>query len=259
MSALHDVYLNNILAAQPKESVKSYPVDCNKVEKFADGVILLNPAIEANRGFQLKEAESECNFDRQPKLMHIISSDGDLATKTFFPIGQWLDLTLTWNQEKLDLNVRGKELDIRESELDINTIGNLEHFRTGYLKRSEDKKSWTYSRCNKETTEDLKGCGITNKKALKNHFPYVDSSPLSFIKTDANFIEDHNDIFNCKVLSYITTIIHETQSDNQSFQNEMVAFGRKYSENRSQSLSNCGIDSFDFGKCFNSQLKDFCE
>lgn len=259
MSALHDVYLNNILAAQPKVNIKSYPVNCNKVEKFADGVVLLNPAIEANRGFQLKEAVSECNFGRQPKLMHVISSDGDSATKTFFPIGQWLNVTISRDQEDLDLDVRGKQIDISENELDINTIGNLQHFRTGYLKSAEGGESWVYRRCNNDSEEGLKDCGITSKRALKNHFPYVASSPLSFIKTDAHFIKNHTDIFNCKVQSYLTTIMHETQAVDHGAQYETIFPKKKYSENRSQRLAGCGINNFNFGQCFNSQLRDFCK
>ena len=259
MSALHDVYLNNILAAQRnRTSIDDLSV-CEKVEKFADGVVLLNPALEANRGFQLKEAALECDFAKQPKLMHIISSDGDSATKYYFPIGQYLKTTLTWNQELLKQKVRGKDIEIHERDLDTITVGNLQHFRSGYLTQNKDKKSWSYARCDEETPEALDKCGITNKKALKNHLPYLANSPLSFIKTDDNFIENHNDVFNCKVQSYLTAIMLETQSVDHGFVTANFDQPRsKSAPYRSQTVKNCGLESFDFRSCFNNQLKVYC-
>ena len=106
LSALHDVFTDN-LASSYQSNENGVKHACTKTSRFADGVILLNPAIEANKAMQIKELASGCQFsNKQAKLLHVISSEADIATNYAFPIGQWLDLALTWNQEDLPRTVR---------------------------------------------------------------------------------------------------------------------------------------------------------
>jgi hypothetical protein len=209
--------------------------------------VLLNPAIEANLIFPIKELASNCQFgDNQPRIMHVISSDADVATKWAFPAGQWLDLILTANQDELDRTIAGQELKINENHLDMQTVGNLELFRTGYFKKgSEVGYDWTYSSC----SDSLEGCELKSQFQIDNHIPVKSNNPIVFLKTDGAFMSGHNDVFNCAVKSYVSTIVIENQAR---------VGGNKPN---TQQMTGCEFNSAkdlknnDFGKCFTSQLK----
>ena len=126
----------------------------------------------------------------------------------------------------------------------MNTIGNYENFRTGRLENDqEDSERWKYLSCK----TDQKKCRVDD---VANHFPVLDNNPLSFIQTDKHFIKDHNDVFNCNVQSYITAIMLETQSVDKgySINNRM---------NKSQQVPQCNFNNFNFGQCFQNQLKSY--
>ena len=116
---------------------------------FGHGVVLLNPAIEANEVFQLKELVAEtCFVASQPRLMHVISSDADVATNKAFRIGQWLGVNLSWRQATLTRGFNGTEVQFQESDLDTITVGNFTPFQTGQLDRSNSTDSgWDYRSC----------------------------------------------------------------------------------------------------------------
>jgi len=219
LSALHDVLLADLVAANPLLYRES--PECQKIKRFADALVLLNPAIEANRAILLKEAAARCQFNKdQPKLMHVLSSDGDNATQIFFPIGQYANLTATLSPKKLKRTVNGKEIILDERMA--------------------------------ECKDDLVACGVTKQKKQDNHFPVNDNDPLSFIKTDKNFIKNHNDVFGCYVQSYITAIIFETQALDKGYRSA------KYQETeKSETIEGCNHLDFDFKQCFNNQLEDY--
>jgi len=66
----------------------------------------------------------------QIPLMHVLSTDGDTATKMAFPLGQKLGL-LMWQKADLKRRYGGIDRTISEHDLDTTTIGNLTAFRTG--------------------------------------------------------------------------------------------------------------------------------
>jgi len=245
LSAMHDVLLNDLVSARPVDF--SDEVQCKKIKRFADALVLLNPAIEANKAILLKEAAARCNFtDSQAKLLHVLSSDGDRATKVFFPIGQYADITKTLSPKKLSRVVGGKDVIIDERLLNVTTVGNLEQFRTGYLSYDKSNNDWRLANCK----DGLEQCGVTRAKRQKNHFPIKENDPLSFIKTDKHFIKDHNDVFGCYVQSYISAVIFETQA---------IDKGYKQTSSSTQANENmaCNHLDFDFKRCFNNQLEDY--
>ena len=65
LSALHDVLLKDLVAANP--SFSGEPIECNKINRFADALILLNPAIEANKVVLLKVI-----FRGSPSILFIV-------------------------------------------------------------------------------------------------------------------------------------------------------------------------------------------
>lgn len=136
-SALHDVLLYKMVAAENGEPLVP----------FGNGVVLLNPALEANQGLLLKESSMRLGAagKRMPSLMHVISSRADMPTNLAFPIGQFFGITMTWDQgflersyeEMLKLPGRKRMLMLSEREMDETTIGNYSPFFTGSIGDSE--------------------------------------------------------------------------------------------------------------------------
>jgi hypothetical protein len=80
----------NACNATPRAFKKVCEEGCFKTQAFADSIVLLNPAVEANEMLQLKEMvqEQRCYAPAQPKLLHILSSSSDMANNWLFPLGQ---------------------------------------------------------------------------------------------------------------------------------------------------------------------------
>lgn len=249
LSAIHDVLLNEIIAsAEGKRSEQA--VACRKIARFADSVLLLNPAIEANRIILLREAASRCKFSEdQPSLLKVLSSDGDFATHVFFPIGQYANITSTITPNKLKRSTQGREIVLDEKLLDVTTAGNLQQIRTGYLGYDKETNAWRLDSCQEHPQE----CGITRPDKQKNHYPVHANDPLKFIKTDRNFIENHSDVFNCYVQSFITAGVRETQAVERGFR----AIAADRGETESNTPAGCSAQKFDFKQCFNNQLDEY--
>jgi len=250
LSALHDVLLKDLIDANP--STSEGPNRCQKIRRFADALILLNPAIEANRAILLKEAAARCIFDNdQPKLMHVLSSDGDIATRVFFPVGQTLNVTSTPGAKKLVRRVNGKDIILDEDNLDRITVGNLPQLRTGFLSYNNDQAQWMLADCR----DNLEACGVVKPGQQANHFPTHPHDPLAFIKTDKHFIKNHNDVFGCYAQSFISTIILETQAlDSRARRSSK---GKGISPEASESVESCDSRGFDFRPCFGHQLENY--
>jgi len=247
LSALHDVLLNDLI--QANTSLDEGPNPCNNIHRYADGIILLNPAIEANKVILLKEASSRCLFDKsQPKLMHVLSSDGDRATQFFFPLGQYINLTSTIGPKKLDRTVMGKKVVLDERTLGITTIGNIGQLRTSYLSYDKKAQEFVFDSCR----DGLDNCRVKKAKHRDNYFKTDLNDPLSFIKTDNNFIKNHNDVFGCYTQSYITAVIFETQATDKGYRDN-----KNKSAVKNQEIKGCDHLDFNFKRCFNRQLDDY--
>lgn len=246
LSAMHDVLLNNLIAAtagQRASQDSTQRVKCKNIKRFADGIFLVNPAIEANKVVLLKEAAGRCQFPPdQASLIRILSTDADTATKLFFPAGQYLNLTNTLSPKKLNRTIDGKELVLDERKLDRTTAGNLPDFRTALLTYTPAARSWEMTSCKDRASE----CGA--KKS--DHFPIADHDPIEFIYTDKYFMKDHNDMFGCPVRSFITASIQEIQSASPALQK------RKQEDATGPELGGCNSLKFDFQRCLNSQMDE---
>jgi hypothetical protein len=203
LAALSEILLERVVSGIPTEDDDR----CVVTRSFGHGVVLLNPAIEANEVLQLKELVAEtCFGPRQIRLMHVISSDADVATNQFFRIGQQLGVNPTWKQTELYREFDGKRLLFQETDLDTITVGSFKSFQTGQLDRSEtDPSGWIYRSCVAERFDCLE------EADRKQHIPVEHNEPLAFIQTDVNFIADHNDVFNDNVTAYLAAIIAEAR------------------------------------------------
>ena len=128
LSGLNEILLQRILASKYKNNGDTDKP--NEIDYFADGVVLVNPAIEAGQIFQTYENAMELNLDEENRrsLITIITSEDDKATRFLFPIGQTLDTIFTKQEE---LERKYPPYKISEFDLDTTTIGHYKPFHTG--------------------------------------------------------------------------------------------------------------------------------
>lgn len=157
LTAMNEILLERVVSAEPKPKEECEHEDgandsctsCWRTRPFGHGVVLLNPAIEANEALQLKELVATRCFTRsQARLLHVISSDADQATHSAFRIGQFFGVNLRWRQTILKRTFGETRLPLRETELDTITVGNFLPFQTGRLQLNESKanssEKWKY-------------------------------------------------------------------------------------------------------------------
>lgn len=265
LSALHDVLLYKMLAAERGDPLVP----------FGDGVILLNPAIEANQGVLLKESSMRLGALEKalPSVMHVVSSRADLPTNTAFPVGQFLGVTVTWDQEVLSRSYRGHDYTLVERSLDQTTIGNYAAFATGYMvdrKRGNDKNDETQMQ-SKGKSEVVKSEAVETRKTTplpetalrieedifgeewefrsfcspqywnKERMPCYEHDPIDFISVPKSFITGHVDIFNNNVVALLSAVVDQSYWDRSD---------HKYVPQRCR-----GPDKgFSFAQCFASYL-----
>lgn len=225
LSALNEVLLERMISARQGIGIKS----------FGNGVILLNPAIEANKALLLKENSMQIGVEKipTPSLLYVISSEGDTATTTPFRVGQFFGTNLMWNQVDIDREYNNMKYTLKEDELDNTTIGNYEPFWTGTLedvemKSARLKESNTAGLLSDKSTYPvinwvvgglgLGGGKIVDRWTYKSfcegalnelrsaQLPCFDNEPIDFFRVPSSFIENHNDVFNNNVIALVSAI-----------------------------------------------------
>lgn len=246
LSALHEVLLDRVVNAEEASGqcrrkgrdACEVEAPCVRTRRLANGVIALNPAIEGNQILQLKELISERCFPKdQPTLLHVISTEADAATHTYFPLAQRLG-TLFWEEEVLDRVYRGTPTELSEERLDRVAVGNLDRFWTGRMTRGA--AGWEY--CSFARNHYFE-CGPSVPKPMRL-LPTRTFEPAAFIYTDSAFMGDHNDVFNSSVSAYVAAIAMESLS-------------RTGSSERAKVASPCQLGRFRFGLCLNALDRDF--
>lgn len=136
LTALHDTLLSKMMAIEREEESKP----------FGDGVVLLNPAIEANQALLLKEhsmkigAMDEGKRKNKSSIMYIVSSRADLPTNWAFPVGQELGVSMRTNQINIHRRYQGRDYVIPEKNLDSQTVGNYGMFTTSVMSDADLEK-----------------------------------------------------------------------------------------------------------------------
>ena len=192
------------------------PQQDGRARTFGDGVLVLNPAIEANQALPIVEAAQRRSFARdQLPLFISISSDADSATHYAFPAGQTIGMS-TWKHADLerryyhDRGAPAVPLPLRERHLDATTVGNFAPFLTHRLSAKGDKDAMRFSMTSCDTAPE--GCqpmGWTSLSGQPTIGPLPANYPLYFIKTDKSVMTGHNDIFNQQVRSFVFTVIDD--------------------------------------------------
>ncbi len=187
-----------------------------RARTFGDGVLVLNPAVEANQALPIIEAALQPPYKpNQLPLFISLSSDADWPTHHAFPAGQTLGLA-TWKQADLqrayyrDRQAPGDPLPLRERHLDATTVGNFAPFLTHRLhgQGQGDALSFSLTPC-ADAAEGCRPMGWTTLTGQPTIGPLPTNYPLYFIKTDASVMTGHNDIFNPKVRSFVFTVIDD--------------------------------------------------
>jgi len=244
LSALHEILLDKVISAAPatgcraSDRLDQCELPCVQTDSFGHGIVLLNPAIEANQVLQLKESVAErCYPEKQEKLLHVISTEADFTTHKLFPLGQSFRM-FGWREEDvLTRNYRGQKVQLSEYDLDRNTVGNFDKFWTGRLQNEGDNK-WRY--CSFAVNDGLV-CPKIGIETPPNLIPTKSHEPLSFVYTDADFMTSHNDVFNARITAYVSALTIE--SVQQKLPPGVTLPGRKDDPCRT---------TFDFGRCFES-------
>jgi hypothetical protein len=254
LSALNEVLMDKIIYAEKNYFCynSTWPEDtcdpslpCVRTDTFGHGVVLLNPAIEANEILQLKELVSENCYPRdQDKLLHVISTDADAPTHKYFPLGQKLKMLTKHEEKNLDRVYRSEKMSLSEADLGSTTIGNFDKFWTGKLVYQDE----LFKYCS-FALDNWKNC--SDVPPPEDSIPTRTYEPISFIYTDKNFMSGHNDVFNDKVAAYVGAIALESlhrsrQGNNASSKNE-------------EGDSNISLqgDEFNFGRSFLYLQKQF--
>ena len=218
LSALNELFLERLKTAQEKTSTP--------LKAFGEGTVIINPAIEANQILQLKEASMLQGGENpdQPVLLHVLSSQGDAATHTVFPIGQALGVGLTWNQQDIQRRYGDRAYVFSEYDLDTTTVGNFPPFHTAALldlkgleadERQTLLKQFKIAPGRKDVTlgQWVIHSYCTNDPSQENdrekRLPCQDNEAVTFVYTTESFIKDHNDVFNANVMAYFSTLVSQ--------------------------------------------------
>lgn len=261
ISALNDVLLERVITAQEvgrqhcSDSNRGTCATCVQTRPFGHGVILLNPAIEANELLQLKEvvAEQGCYARNQQKLLHVVSSQADTATNIAFRVGQYLGVSVGSSELPLQRTYKGKPVTLFERELNTTTIGNYLPFRTGISVKRNGQNQDVCAAKGEEREECYISCKDGDSACFKNaalrgkHIPTGSSEPLHFLYTDENFIKDHSDIFNFRVGGYIASVALESSVK------RLLATGRGDTAALKKLVGQACVNQeqeFDFAHCF---------
>lgn len=215
-----------ILMSSLSEVLMERAVNRTSPDRYArnigDGLLVLNPATEANQALAFIEAAIQADYqpDQDP-LFVSLSSDADAATHYLFPLGQTVGLLLTWKQADLergyyhDRRQSEQALVLKEEHLDSTTVGNFAPFLTHRLTATGQGKEaqFRYETC-AERPSACEPAGLTTLSGQPAVRDLPDHYPVYVIKTDESMMAGHNDIFNPRVRSFVITVVEDVVARN---------------------------------------------
>lgn len=175
-----------------------------------------------------------------------------------------------------------------EAKMDMTTVGNYEPFLTGYLFAKNSKKAERYGLiecpedgdctiprdddCVIQAGDDKLWNYVPFKRRKEcffkvtendDHVPISNHEPLAFIKTDENFIGDHNDVFNENVAAYLATIVAENRFIRARRLGNKAETLKAIEEGPPACFHKGAADNdnergFNFGLCFDAYHQEFC-
>jgi hypothetical protein len=177
--------------AHPGHSGGQYRV----IRGIAEAIILLNPAFDAARYTALDDVtRKQESFDKdQLPVSFVVSTDNDWATRTAFPIGQFI----------------GAERDPRE----LTTIGNYEPYRTHELTRTSQDA------CRSDTggkvSEVFFASGMCLKRIVNQLHVHDEArpslqqfNPFIVARTSSDIIDGHSGIWSPDVSDWLFNLVN---------------------------------------------------
>jgi hypothetical protein len=209
-----------IITGRFVESIK--PDADSLLKPLGDQVILLNPAFEAARFYNLAQLAHYVKgySPEQRPVLSVFQSEGDWATHTFFPIGQ--ELGTTFQRHRTD----------REKEADHHSVGWFDPIITHQLKYDPIPATPDADNTNNAPTPKLdlrapsKLPQVADNIALQRQLWRSDSptnrfgscvmtstprfrarEPIVVVSVDKNIMKDHDDIGNPVLINFLQEYI----------------------------------------------------
>ncbi|MEW8139490.1 MAG: hypothetical protein AB2761_20700 [Candidatus Thiodiazotropha endolucinida] len=203
--------LTEILADRFSQYTRSNKEIANGV---GDAVIVLNPAIQANKILPLIDIAVNAQYQpQQPPIFISLSSDDDLATHLAFPIGQvlasltgpdQLSISRSYLYDRADTT---RQVYLNEKDLDNTTVGNYAPFLTHRILAT---KTGSQIQVSVNTCDDVpEECALSAQASIQG-FPAIKAPkhfPLYFFKTDRSIMRGHGDMFNARTMAFIVCVI----------------------------------------------------
>jgi hypothetical protein len=198
--------------------------------RFADMIVLLNPAFEASFYAPLHHVATASEFRRyQAPILVSVTTTEDWATGRAFPIGRWVNSILERSASR------------EESDAIIRTMGHMPNYITHTLTASGTRPSicggwqplWNFS--NPDARWQQARINFDGEKANTEHFPGTRGAPLPHgwtrtfcggarlqhrshdpnsiiwnVSTDASIMTGHNDITNPILVDFIRQLYRDT-------------------------------------------------
>ena len=190
---------------------------------FGDLVVLINPAFEALLFSPLSDMATERGtyFASQLPVLAILTSEADDATRVAFPAGRWFSTFFEKERTVTRKNgVTGMEEQIDEGAANITAVGHFDPYKTHYLRATESGQAEpqtappaesavrTFFDVSRSWEQDKQGSKITFEgSVLERSETSAGRNPYLVIRVDKELINDHNDISDPRIASFIRQLI----------------------------------------------------
>lgn len=216
-SALSEILENGFVQTQGPIGLVSNTVG------FADLVVLINPAFEALKFANLSDMSIERTtyFPGQLPVLAVLTSEADYATKYAFPVGRFFSTMFEQERNVPRYNpvIKQEEI-IDQGEANIKTIGHFDGYNTHYLKAddssSEEMQTGfdlssevaSYLVASDRWEKDYPGSKIQfYGSTLQRINSSAGRNPYLNILVDKELIEDHGDINDPRIESFVRQLI----------------------------------------------------
>ncbi len=189
--------------ASPKQKL------AKPLEGFGDIVILVNPALEAIQFERIRKLDARLTYDRrQPPLLLVLSADTDVARRTYFPVGRWID------------SIFRAPMREKQSDLWSYALGEYEPQRTHtitFLPEQQAAAAKFYISDSPNRTCDIVNFDLTDMPTIDHvrlqpiagrHNPY---SPFLIAYGGKELIHGHSGIFAQELRNFINDFIGITR------------------------------------------------
>jgi hypothetical protein len=180
------------------------------VNSYGDLVVLVNPAFQASRFFNLMKLAGAIQYDDdQRPVLALFGSDGDWATHYAFPLGRWISTLFENYRDDAGPSARF------QGRTDRHTVLWIDEFVTHTLDRTKDRSpsgGWDVSKRSEPIV-------LGHSMLKRNEAPEVAGqpwTPIYVVKVSKELIKDHGDIWNVDFDDFLSRFIFYVTSDKPS-------------------------------------------